>query len=173
MRLTDTLLRWATGPYGPGCGEPSWRCKKCEAWTDDPPYTLDACPECGYRGKVIITLTGIDDPRDPKHVPGEPLHLFVNGTPAPYREFTAEELDLIASRRTAAERLHATHGDSPGMIWKSAHICQRFVFLLNGINPGDDITYTNLGPGIDELWVRFPYANSTRVGNMRLTNLRS
>jgi hypothetical protein len=157
-----SLSQWAHGPYGPGCGEPSWKCKKCEAWTDDPRNDLATCPKCGFTGekpaREFITITGPGDPRKQEHVPDEPLHLFVNGTYALYREFTVNE------RMELLKWTYGTlQGDDP-----IRYCC---VVLLDEVRPGDDLTYTNLAPGFNELWVRFTHrdrAGATRIGNMRL-----
>ena len=46
---------WA-GPYGPGCGEPSYKCNSCGHWLHDEDYTgplPERCPKCGSDGKNV------------------------------------------------------------------------------------------------------------------------
>lgn len=48
--MSGTLDRWALGPYGPGCGEPSWKCRRCGEWFEDLRNDQAACVVCGYDG---------------------------------------------------------------------------------------------------------------------------
>jgi hypothetical protein len=75
---------------------------------------------------------------------GYNLTVLVNGMTVPFRELTPDELPRMAETSTR----------------------RRFIGLRNLVSPGDDITYNNLSPAWDELWVRYPVGETS--GNMRL-----
>lgn len=74
------------GPYGPPCGEPSYRCNACGGWDHDDQAHHDYCEKCGFDGSMEPALYRRRTAVLRDHYPNLRVeHTTTNGTAGTFR----------------------------------------------------------------------------------------